>query len=77
MCVRKKDGSLRLVVAYRALNRLTIPNKYPLPVICDLLDKTRSGKCFPRLDLRNGFNLIRVAAGHEWKTAFRTKKGLF
>ena len=75
--VRKKDGSLRLVVDYRALNRLTIPNKYPLPLISELLDKTRGGEWFPRLDLKNGFNLIRVAAGHEWKTAFRTKKGLF
>ena len=75
--VRKKDGSLGLVVAYRALNRLTITNKYPLPLISELLDQTRGGKWFTRLNLKNGFNLIRVAAGHEWQTAFRTKKGLF
>ena len=75
--VHKKDGSLRLVVDYRALNRLTIPNKYPLPLISELLDKTRGGTWFTRLDLKNGFNLIRVAAGHEWKTAFHTKKELF
>ena len=75
--VCKKDGSLRLVVDYRALNRLTIPNKYPLPLISELLDKTRGGKWFPRLDLKNGFNLIRVAVGREWKTAFCNKKGLF
>ena len=42
--VRKKDGSLSLVVDYRALNRLTIPNMYPLPLISELLDKTRGGK---------------------------------
>ena len=65
---------LRLVVAYRALNCLTIPNKYPLPRISELLDKTGGGKWFTRLDLKNGFNRIRVAAGHEWKTAFRIKK---
>ena len=72
--VCQKDGFLRLVFDYRALNRLTIPNKYPLPLISELLDKTRGGKWFTRLDLKNGFNLMRVAAGHEWKTAFRTKK---
>ena len=77
MFVRKKDGSLRLVIGYRARNRLTIPSKYPLPLISELLDKTRAGKWFTRLDPKYGFNLIRVAAGHEWKTAFRTKKGLF
>ena len=71
--VRKKDGSLRLCVAYRALNRLTIPNKYPLPLISELLDKTRGGKWFTRLDLKNGYKLIRIAAGDEWKTAFHTK----
>ena len=62
---------------YRALNRLTIPNKYPLPLISELLDKTSGGKWFTRLDLKNGYNLIRIAAGDEWKTAFRTKQGLF
>ena len=75
--VRKKDGSLRLVVDYRVLNRLTISNKYPLPLITELLDKTQGGKWCPRLDLKNGLNLIRVGAGHQWKTGFRTKKGQF
>ena len=67
--------SLRLCIDYRALNRLTIPNKYPLPLISKLLDKTRAGKWFTRLDLKNGYNLIRIAAGDKWKTAFRTKQG--
>ena len=75
--VRKKDGSLRLVFAYKGLNRVPIPNKYPLPLISELLEKTRGGKWFTRLDLMNGFNLIRVAAGHERKSAFRNKKRLF
>ena len=52
LSVRKKDGSLRLVVDYRALNHLTIPNKYPLPLISELLDKTRGGKWFIILDRR-------------------------
>ena len=62
---------------YRALNCLTIANKYPLPLINELLNKTRGGKWFIRLDLKNDYNLIRIAAGYEWKTAFRIKQGLF
>ena len=71
--VRKKDGCLRLVIESRALNLLTITNKYLLPLISELLDETRGGKCFTRLEEKNRYNLIRVAVGHEWKTAFRTK----
>ena len=51
-------------------------NKYLLPLISELLDKTRGSNWFTTLDLKNGFNLIRVAAGHEFKIAFRTEKGL-
>ena len=54
-----------------------MPNKYPLPLISELLNKTRGGKWFTRLDLKNGYNLIRIAAGDKWKTAFHTKQGLF
>ena len=75
--VHKQDGSLKLVIDYRARNRLTICNNYPLPRISRLLDSTRGGKWFTEWDLKNGFHLIRVAAGHEWKTAFRTKMGIF
>ena len=74
---RKKDGSLRLVIDFRGLNRVTIANNYLLTIISKLLDKTRAGTWFTRLDLQNRFNLIRVAAGHERNTALRTKKGLF
>ena len=70
--MRNTDGFRRLCVDYRALNRLTIPNKYHLPLISGLLDKARGGKWFTRLDVNNGYNLIRIAAGDEWKTAFRT-----
>ena len=73
LCACMKDGSLRLCVDYRALNPLTIPNKYPLPLISELLEKTRGGWWFTRLDLKNGYNLIRIAAGDEWKTAFHTE----
>ena len=54
-----------------------IPNTYPLPLISELLDKTRGGKWFIRLDLKNGYYVIRIVAGDEWKSAFCTKLELF
>ena len=68
---------MRLCVDYRGLNSLTILNRYPLPRIDELLEKTRSSKWFTKLDLKNGYYLLRIAEGEEWKTAFRTEKGLF
>lgn len=73
--VKKKDGSLRLCVDYRALNNITIKNRYPLPLIPEALDRLRSGKIFTKLDLRGAYNLVRIKEGHEWKTAFRTRYG--
>ena len=73
----KKDGTLILCVDSRSLNRLTVPNKYPLPLLSELLDKTKGGNWFTKLDLKSGYNLIRIAAAGEWNTAFRTKQGLF
>ena len=72
-----KNGSLRLCVKYRALIHLIIPNKYLLPTISQLLNNTRSGKWFTRLDVKNGYNLMRITVGDEWKTAFHTKQVLF
>ena len=59
------------------LNSLTISNQYPLPCIDDLLECTRGSNWFTKLDLKNGYNLSRIAEGDEWKTAFYTEKGLF
>ena len=75
--VRKKNGSLQMCVDYRALNKLTTPNRYPLPRIDDLQEKVKGSKCFTRLDLKNGHNLIRIKPGDKWKTAFKTKLGLY
>ena len=75
--VRKQARSLMPCVDYRALNCLTIPNKYHLPLISELLDQTRCGRWFTRLDLKNRYNLIRIAAEDKWKRAFPTKEGLF
>ncbi|SOV07143.1 uncharacterized protein UDID_18780 [Ustilago sp. UG-2017a] len=75
--VKKKDGSLRLCVDYRGLNRITIRNRYPLPLIDELLDRLREARFFTRIDLHGAYNLLRIAKGDEWKTAFHTRYGLF
>ena len=75
--VRKKNGELRLCVDYRALNKLTVPNRYSVPRIEEIHEKTKGAKWFTRLDLKNGYNLIRIKSGDEWKTAFRTKLRLY
>ena len=75
--VRKKTGDLRLCVDYRGLNAITKKNRYPLPLIVDLLDRVQGCTVFTVLDLKNAFNLIRIKDGDEWKTAFRTPLGLY
>jgi hypothetical protein len=75
--VKKKDGSLRPVVDYRGLNKVTIKNRYPLPLVPGLIDRLRRAKIFTKLDLRSAYNLLRIRKGDEWKTAFRTRYGLF
>ena len=69
---KKKNGSLRLCVDYRALNAITVKNQYPLPLISEMLDRMRDAKVFTKLDLRGAYNLIHIHKGDEWKTAFRT-----
>jgi hypothetical protein len=75
--VKKPDGSLRLCVDYRGLNKITIKNRYPLPLITELLDKCGNAKYFTCFDLRDGYHLLRMAMGQEWKTAFRCRYGLY
>ncbi|QRW22893.1 Retrotransposable element Tf2 protein [Rhizoctonia solani] len=77
MFVPKKDGSRRLVVDYRRLNNRTKKNVYPLPRPDDLMAQLRGAKVFIKLDLRWGYNNVRVKEGDKWKTAFRTKYGLY
>ena len=74
---KKKDGSLRLCVDYRGLNRITRKNRYPLPLIQELLDKLKGARHFTKLDVRWGYNNVRIKEGDEWKAAFRTNAGLF
>ena len=75
--VKKPGGGLRLCVDYRALNKITKKNRYPLPLIEETLNQIQGAKYFTRMDLRSAFNLIRIKEGDEWKTAFRTRYGLF
>ena len=75
--VKKKDGTMRMVVDYRQLNQITVKNKYPLPRIDELLDKLKGAKFFSKLDLTSGYHQVRVADRDIEKTAFRTRYGHF
>lgn len=71
----KKDGKLRLCVDYRQLNNITIKNRYALPLISELQERTNGAQIFSKIDLREGYHRIRMKEGEEWKTAFRTRYG--
>ena len=75
--VKKKDGTLRPVQDYRKLNKMTVKNLYPLPLIQELIDKLKNAQVFSKMDIRWGYNNIRIKEGDEWKAAFRTNRGLF
>jgi hypothetical protein len=74
---KKPGGGLRFCVDYRALNAITIKNRYPLPLIRETLAQLSSAKYFTKLDVTSAFNNIRIADGHEWMTAFMTRYGLY
>jgi hypothetical protein len=75
--VHKKDGTLRICVDYKALNKATMKNRYPLPRIDDLFDRLSGAKVFSRIDLRSGYYQINIAKGDEEKTACRTRYGSY
>ena len=75
--VGKKDGKKRMVQDYRYLNEWTVKNNYPLPLISDVLENIGTKKVFTKMDLRWGYNNVRIKEGDEWKAAFTTPEGSF
>ena len=73
--VKKKDGTLRLCIDYKQLNKLTVKNKYPLPRIDDLFDQLKGASIFSKIDLRSGYHRLRIKDVDVHKTAFRTRYG--
>ena len=75
LLVKKKDGSSRLCVDYRQLNKMTIKNKYLLPRIDDLMDQLHGSAVFSKIDMRSGYQQILVKEDDVQKTAFRSRYG--
>jgi hypothetical protein len=73
--VNKKDGTLRLCIDFRQLNKVTLNNKYHLPMIGNLFDQLKDAKIFSKIDLRSGYHQVRIKEEDISKTTFRTRYG--
>ena len=71
--LKKKDGTLWLCIDYRQLNKLTVKNKYPLPIIDNLFDQLKGASSFSKIDLRSGYHQLRIKDADVHKTTFRTR----
>jgi hypothetical protein len=75
--VQKKDETWRIYIDYRAINKITVRNCYPIPIIDDLLEKLKGDKLLIYIDLKYGYHRVPIESTNVWKTTFNSKEGLY